>query len=89
MTKQSRRKFSAEFKAKVALEAIKNEKTLAELGHQFEVNPVTISKWKAEFLERMAAIFENGTSKKSNQDSVDLEKLYAQIGQLKVEKEWK
>ena len=52
MTKQSRRKFSAEFKAKVALEAIKNEKTMAELGHQFEVNPVTISKWKNEFLER-------------------------------------
>ncbi len=54
MTKQSRRKFSAEFKAKVALEAIKNEKTMAELGQQFEVNPVTISKWKAEFLENMA-----------------------------------
>ena len=53
MTKQSRRKFSAEFKAKVALEAIKNEKTMAELGHQFEVNPVTISKWKNECLERM------------------------------------
>lgn len=56
MTKQSRRKFSAEFKAKVALEAIKNEKTLAELGHQFEINPVTISKWKTEFLERMARV---------------------------------
>jgi transposase len=88
MTKQSRRKFSAEFKAKVALEAIKNEKTLAELGHQFEINPVTISKWKAEFLERMAVIFENGTSKTSDQGSVDLEKLYAQIGQLKVENDF-
>jgi transposase-like protein len=44
MTKQSRRKFSAEFKAKVALEAIKNEKTLAELAHQFGFNAVTISK---------------------------------------------
>jgi transposase-like protein len=40
MTKQSRRKFSSEIKAKVALEAIKNEKTMAELGHQFENNPV-------------------------------------------------
>ena len=88
MTKQSRRKFSAEFKAKVALEAIKNEKTLAELGHQFEVNPVTISKWKAEFLERMAAIFKNGSSKTSDQESVDIEKLYAQIGQLKVENDF-
>ena len=88
MTKQSRRKFSAEFKAKVALEAVKNEKTLAELGHQYEVNPVTISKWKAEFLENMAVIFENGTSKRSQQDSPDLERLYAQIGQLKVENDF-
>ena len=48
MTKQSRRKFNAEFKAKV-VEAIKNEKTLAELAHQFEVNAVTISKWKGEY----------------------------------------
>ena len=88
MTKQSRRKFSAEFKAKVALEAIKNEKTLAELGHQFEINPVTISKWKAEFLEKMAVIFENGTKKKSEQDSPDLDQLYAQIGQLKVENDF-
>ena len=44
MTKNSRRKFSADFKAKVALEAIKNQKTLAELSQQFEVNAVTISK---------------------------------------------
>ena len=57
MTKQSRRKFSAGFKPKVALEAIKNEKTLAELSQQFEVNAVTISKWKAEFLENMAIVF--------------------------------
>jgi transposase len=88
MTKQSRRKFSAEFKAKVALEAAKNEKTLAELGHQYEVNPVTISKWKAEFLENMAVIFENGTKKKSPQESPDLDLLYAQIGQLKVENDF-
>ena len=83
MTKQSRRKFSAEFKAKVALEAIKNEKTMAKLGYQFEVHPVTISKWKNEFLERMSAVFENGTGKKSQEDSPDLDRLYAQIGQLK------
>jgi len=88
MTKQSRRKFSAEFKAKVALEAIKNEKTLAELGHQFEINPVTISKWKTEFLERMSIIFENGSNQKSGERSPDLDQLYAQIGQLKVENDF-
>jgi transposase-like protein len=51
MTKQTRRKFSADFKAKVALEAIKNQKTLAELSQQYEVNAITIARWKAEFLE--------------------------------------
>lgn len=85
MTKQTRRKFSAEFKAKVALEAIKNQKTLAQLSQQYEVNPVTISKWKAEFLENMAVIFQGERSESSESDSSDKDKLYAQIGQLKVE----
>ncbi len=88
MTKQSRRKFSADFKARVALEAIKNQKTLSELSEQFEVHSVTISKWKAEFLENMSVIFENGKEKKDNDGSPELEKLYAQIGQLKVENDF-
>jgi transposase-like protein len=88
MTKHSRRKFSADFKARVALEAIKNQKTLAELSQQFEVHSVTISKWKTEFLENMSVIFENGHDKKDNQDSPEREQLYAQIGQLKVENDF-
>lgn len=88
MTKQSRRKFSADFKARVALEAIKNQKTLAELSQQFEVHSVTISKWKTEFLENMSVIFENRHDKKDNQDSPEREQLYAQIKQLKVENDF-
>jgi transposase len=88
MTKQSRRKFSAGFKAKVALEAIKNQKTLAELSQQYEVNSVTISKWKAEFIENMALIFEHGGEKKSTHGTPELDDLYAQIGQLKVENDF-
>jgi transposase len=84
MTKQTRRKFSAEFKAKVALEAIKNQKTLAELSQQFEVNPITISKWKSEFLENMSVVFDRSREKQSDASDT-LEPLYAQIGQLKVE----
>jgi len=87
MTKQSRRKFSASFKAKVAMEAIKNEKTLAELSKQFEINAVVISRWKAEMLENMAMVFERGSSS-SKDEQVDIEKLYAQIGQLKVENDF-
>lgn len=86
MKKQSRRKFSADFKAKVALEAIKNQQTLAELAVKFDVNPVMISKWKSEFLENMAAAFEKKEA--VEKEDVDTRELYAQIGQLKVENEF-
>ena len=86
MKKQTRRKFTPSFKAKVALEAVKNQQTLAELAAKFEVNPVMISKWKAEFLENMGAAFEKAGSVEN--DAVDTQELYAQIGQLKVENEF-
>jgi transposase-like protein len=85
MTKRTRRSFTADFKAKVALEAIKNQKTLAELSHQFEVNAVTISKWKSEFLQNAGAAFGGEKTAAVEQDSPEMERLYAQIGQLKVE----
>ena len=88
MTKRTRRKFSPEFMAKVALEAVKNQKTLAELSLHFEVNPVTISKWKTEFLENMSSVFGGEKGKIQDEDSPEMEKLYAQIGQLKVENDF-
>lgn len=88
MKKQTRRKFSAEFKARVALEAIKEQKTLSELSHQYEVHPVTISKWKVEFLENMSAAFDRESRPSKEKDSKDMDKLYAQIGQLKVENDF-
>jgi transposase-like protein len=87
MNKQTRRKFSPEFKAQVALEAIKNQYTLAELSKKFDVSPVVISKWKGEFLENMSSVFENDRSKKKD-EGPDLEQLYSQIGQLKVENDF-
>lgn len=86
MKKQTRRKFAPAFKAKVALEAVKNQQTLAELAKKFEVNPVMISKWKTEFLENMGTAFEKDAVEEK--DSVDTQELYAQIGQLKVENEF-
>lgn len=86
MQKQTRRKFSPAFKAKVALEAVKNQQTLAELAKKYEVNSVMISKWKAEFLENLSATFERPES--DTNKGVDTEKLYAAIGQLKVENEF-
>jgi len=84
--KKSRRKFSAQFKARVALEAIKERHTLAELSERFEVSAVMISRWKKEFQENMSLAFEKEQPKKT--DQVDTEKLYAQIGQLKVENDF-
>ena len=85
MTKQTRRKSSPEFKAKVALEAAKEQLTLAQLSQQFEINAVTISKWKSEFLSNMGAAFANPKEVTKTEQEVPVEKLYAQIGQLKVE----
>jgi transposase-like protein len=85
MIKQTRRKFTPEFKAKVALEAAKDQLTLAQLSQKFEVNAVTISKWKSEFLANLSATFSNVKETENNESEVPVEKLYAQIGKLKVE----
>jgi transposase len=69
------------------LEAAKNQQTLAELSKKFDVNPVMISKWKSDFLERMSMGFES-SAEKEPEESVDSKELYAQIGQLKVENEF-
>src|SRR5690606_1964577 len=87
MKKQTRRKFSPAFKAKVAFEAAKNQSTLAELAKRFDLNLVVISKWKSEFLENMSAAFERPGSV-SEEGAVDAQELYAQIGQLRVENEF-
>ena len=80
---QKRRSFSAEFKAKVAIEALKEQQTLQELAHKFELHPNQISAWKQEFLQNSASLFTQG--KKKAEESVDTGKLYEEIGRLKVE----
>jgi transposase len=87
MNKQTRRKFTPEFKAKVALEAVKNQQTLSEIGLKYDLSPVVISKWKSELLENMAGVFGKDSKKKEESDP-DVEQLYAQIGRLKVENEF-
>ena len=87
MSKQTRSKFTSAFKAKVALEAIKDQETLAELGKKFDVSPIFLSKWKSELLDKQPGIFDRPGSSSDEGETVDAEKLYAQIGQLKVEKD--
>jgi transposase len=88
MKKQSRRKFTPEFKAKVALEAVKNEMTLAQLSQKFEISPILISRWKSELIERMALVFSGKHDNNTQDEHVETERLFAQIGQLKVENDF-
>jgi transposase-like protein len=87
MTKQTRRKFTPEFKAKVAFEAAKDQLTLAQLSKKYEVNAVMISRWKSELIANLSAAFEVKTEV-TETEKVDIDKLYAQIGQLKVENDF-
>jgi transposase len=83
--KKTRRKFSSAYKAQVAIAALKERESLAELSKRYEVHPTVISKWKMEFLEKSEGVFD----KKSDEDSgVDPETLYAKIGQLEVENDF-
>lgn len=84
--RKKRRKFSSSFKAQVALEAIKGKETLGELSERFEVHAQQISSWKQEFLEKSASVFERGS--KDDKEAVDVEKLYAKIGQLEMERDF-
>ena len=84
--KKSRRKFISSFKAKVALEAIKDQLTLQEIASKFDIHPTQISTWKREFIENSSKAFES----KSKSDDTDKEKsaLYSKIGQLQVENDF-
>lgn len=84
--KAKRRKFTAGFKAQVAIEALKERDSLAVLSKRYELHPNLISKWKQEFLDRSSEIFE--TQAPETNFEAEREKLYAKIGQLEMERDW-
>jgi transposase len=88
MTKRSRRKFTADFKAKVVLEALKERSTIEELARKYELHPTQINTWKREAVANMAAVFSAEKAEGAVESEQQTEKLYAQIGQLKVENDW-
>jgi transposase-like protein len=87
MTMQ-RRQHSGEFKAKVALEAIRGERTINELAAEYGVHPVQITQWKKVALEALPKIFSSRHGAKHKEEEALKAALYQQIGQLKVELDW-
>ena len=85
---KKRRRFSAEFKFQVALEAAKGLKTLNELSSQYSVHSNQISGWKRELLEGGAAVFSSNSTRQLREQEALQTELYEQIGRLKMELEW-
>ena len=85
MTRRPRRNHSPSFKAKVALAAIKGEKTLAELAQQFDVHANQINGWKQQLLEAATGVFGATSSVSSGEPVIDVKRLHAKIGELTLE----
>ena len=86
MSRRPRRNHSADFKAKVALAAIRDDRTLADLASQFDVHPNQITQWKTQLLDRAAQAFGAGTG--ATDKSVDVKTLHAKIGELALENDF-
>jgi len=85
---KERRKHSPSFKAKVALEAVKGEQTVAQRAARYEVHPGQIQAWEKSLLEGAAGVFNGNQDKHHKADEVLVARLYQQIGQLKVERDF-
>ena len=85
-----RKQYSPQFKAKVALEAVRGEKTVAEVASQYQVHPTMINNWKRQLLEEASSLFEKGSEigKANESQRAQIDELYRQIGQLKVERDF-
>lgn len=84
---QIRKRHSAAFKAKVALAALKGEQTMARLASQFQVHPSRISAWRRELIEGAEGLFADGRSQDKTNEAL-IGRLYQQIGQLTVERDF-
>jgi transposase len=85
---RARRTFGADLKARVALEAAKGDRTLAELGSQYQVHPSQITQWKRQLLAALPEVFARRRDRRSEEQEILVAELYRQIGQLKVELDW-
>ena len=86
--KTQRNRYSADFKAKLALEVIKAERTLNEIASQAQVHPNLLTQWKRQLLESLPTVFSDKRVRENKQQEALTDQLYQQIGQLKVELDW-
>lgn len=86
-SKSIRRKFSSEFKSKVALEAIRERYTISELSKKFELHPTQINNWKRDLLSKMSMVFDTKSSE-IEKESIAVDELYCKIGKLEMERDF-
>ena len=84
----TRRRFTAEFKARVALEALRGDKTIQEIATRHKVHPNQVSTWKRQAMDGLGAIFSNGVDKVRVDREAEIHDLHAKIGQLTVERDF-
>jgi transposase len=85
---RTRRRFSADFKARVALEALRGDKTVQEIAAKHEVHANQVSAWKRQALDGLSEVFSNGADRERQDHEAEIRDLHAKIGQLTVERDF-
>jgi len=83
-----RNRFSKEFKAKVALEAIKGQRTINEIASEFEVHPSQVNTWKKQVMEGLVGVFDRANPKGEEALQKEKDRLFQKVGQLQIEVDW-